>query len=230
MKTFEIFLSSCNEIAKPFLEYGFKPLQKGQLLKKISQDKDMYYEIHFQTSYTNNSEKIEIIPHLQIFSKELKKWEIEITKNIKSRGLIYVGQFGYISQYNYWKVWNVAGVDFYKSITEITEIIKSYVIPIIDIFESKIKAVEYLKLNGTKFNQWARKSLHPMAFMIYFGGKEPAEMFLKDFIESCTYKNRIYKLYEELNKIKNKSEIDLNTSEFNGSIQIKLAFVNGIKI
>jgi len=87
MKPKEIFLTGCNEIAKAFIEYGFKPLKKGQLLKRI--DKDMVYDIYFQSSQRNYSANVSILPQFSIYSKELKKWEMLHTKNEKSNGLIY---------------------------------------------------------------------------------------------------------------------------------------------
>jgi hypothetical protein len=49
-----------------------------------------------------------------------------------------------------------------------------------------------------QFNKWTGKSLYPMTLMIYFGGKEAAEIFLKDFIESCKYGKRIKNYYMKL--------------------------------
>ena len=101
MKPNEVFLNGCNEIAKAFVEY--KPLKKWQLLKKYSDDKDIYYEIYFETSCKNYSASVSIRPKIFIYSKELKKWEIEQTKNEYSEGLIYYNQIGYISPYNSYK-------------------------------------------------------------------------------------------------------------------------------
>jgi TfoX/Sxy family transcriptional regulator of competence genes len=87
MKPNEVFLKGCGEIAEAFVEHGFKPLKKGQLLKKISLDKDITFEIYFQTSHRNYSANVSIMPQFSIYSNELKEWEITQTKNEKS-GLI----------------------------------------------------------------------------------------------------------------------------------------------
>ena len=227
MKPNEVFLNGCNEIAKAFVEY--KPLKKGQILKKYSDDKDIYYEIYFETSFRNYSASVSIRPKIFIYSKELKKWEIEQTKNEYSEGLIYYNQIGYISPYNSYKEQNLAGATFDKNIHEIIRDINLYIIPIVEIFKDKNYAIEYLKNNGTQFIKWTEKSLDPMAFMIYFGGKDAAEIFLKDIIEKCGYGGRIKNLYNEISKIE-KEKIDLNHNEFAGASKIKLAFINGIKI
>ena len=74
------------------------------------------------------------------------------------------------------------------------------------------------------------RSLEPLAFMIYFGGRETAEIFLKDFIENCTYGNKIKHLYNELVEMEDKNKIDLNFNEFANASKIKLAFINGVRI
>ena len=230
MKPNEIFSLGCNEIFKAFNEYNFKPFKKGHLLKKISLDNDMSYEICFQTSQRNYSANVAIRPKLYIFSIELKKWLIGQTKNENIEGLIYCNSIGYISPYNSLKEWNLAGATFDKNISEIIRDIKLYIIPIFEIFKDKNTAIDFLSKNGTQFNKWTVRSLEPLAFMIHFGGKEMAEMFLKDFIENCNYGNRIKHLYNELDKMKNNDKIDLNFNEFVDANKIKLAFINGVRI
>jgi hypothetical protein len=227
MKPKEVFLNGCNEIAKVFTEDGFKPLKKGQLLKKISDDKDIIFEIYFQTSHLNYSASVSIMPQFTIYSNELKKWKILQTKNEKSDGLIYCDSIGYVSPYKCFKKWNLAGATFEKSIQEIIRDIQLYIIPIVNIFENKTNAIEYIKTNGTQFNKWTEKSLSPMGFMIYWGGKETAEIFLKNYIETENLGGKIKEFYKELGT---KESIDVNYREFVGANEIKLAFINGIKI
>jgi hypothetical protein len=227
VKPKELFVNGCNEIAKAFIEYGFKPLKQGQLLKKISDDKDMVFEIYFQTSQRNYSASVSIMPQFSIYSNKLKEWEILQTKNEKSNGLIYYNSIGYVSNYKCFKEWNFAGAAFDKYVQEIIRDIKLYIIPIINIFENKTDAIEYIKTNGTQFNKWTEKSLSPMGFMICFGGKETAEIFLRNYIETEKLGKKVKGFYKELGT---KENIDINYIEFVGAKEIKLAFINGIKI
>ncbi|WP_077415370.1 DUF4304 domain-containing protein [Chryseobacterium sp. JV274] len=225
MDTRTIFLNACNEIATQL--DGFKTLEKGQRLKKVSLDKDIYFEIYFQSSFRNDSSSVQTLPHIAIYSKILKKWQTEQTKNEYSQGLIFGNQIGYLTPYNNWKQWNLAGLSYEKSIIEITENIEKYILPIFKIFNSKEIAVEFLKNNGTKFNQWSENSISPLDFLLCFSEKDTAEVFLNNFVNNCPYKGNILKLYE---KLKTENEIDLNYSEFLGADTIKLAYINGLKI
>jgi hypothetical protein len=225
MDTRTIFLTACNEISNKL--DGFKALEKGQRIKKTALDKDIYFEIYFQSSFRNDSSSIQMLPHINIYSKNLKKWQIEHTKNEYSQGFIFGNQIGYLTPYNNWKEWNLAGLSFEKSILEITESIEKYILPIFEIFNSKESAVAFLKKNGTKFNQWSEDSLLPLDFLLCFSEKETAEVFLNNFIDHCPYKGKILKLYEHLETEK---DINLNDSEFYGADKIKLAFVNGLRI
>ena len=66
----EIFLNGCNEIAANFAD--FKPTQKGQKLSKKSADKDVWFEIYFQSNMHNHKGSVEILPHVAIYCKSLK--------------------------------------------------------------------------------------------------------------------------------------------------------------
>ncbi|WP_312075750.1 hypothetical protein [Chryseobacterium sp.] len=62
-----IFLNACTYIANQ-LE-GFKIFEKGQRLKKVSSDKDIFFEITFQTDFNNHSSHIMINPSMAVYSK-----------------------------------------------------------------------------------------------------------------------------------------------------------------
>jgi hypothetical protein len=67
----EIFLNGCNEIAANFAD--FKPAQKGQKLSKKSADKDVSFEIYFQSSMHNHEGSVEILPaHRDLLQKPKK--------------------------------------------------------------------------------------------------------------------------------------------------------------
>jgi hypothetical protein len=219
-----IFLNACNEICNK-LE-GFKAFQKGQKLKKYSSDKDILFEIFFQSSFRNDNSQIQILPFISINSVELKKWNINQTKNKNSNGIIYNNQLGYITPYNTWKDWNLA-FQYEKSIKEITDNIIQFVFPIFEIFNSKENAIEFLKNHGSKFNTYTKNSLEPINFLICFAKKDIAETYFNNYINECSYKGKILKLYD---KLKNQEIIDLNYSEFVYANKVKIAYVNGLKI
>jgi hypothetical protein len=59
MKPREIFLNACQRFAEEFAVHGFKPLQKGSLLRRTATDKDMLHEIYFSTSHLNSGSHLE---------------------------------------------------------------------------------------------------------------------------------------------------------------------------
>jgi hypothetical protein len=225
METKEIFLNACNEICNKL--DNFKSVQKGQTLRKVAQDKDIFFEIYFQSSYRNDKSHVSVIPHINIYSKQLKKWCVEQTQNEYSNGIIFGGQLGYLTPYNQWKEWNVAGMNYQKSVDEISDKIQKYIYPIFDIFEQKEKAIDFLTVNGTKFNLWTENVLTALDFMLCFADKQKAEIFFNNYIDKCKYKGRIISLYQNL---PNDTIIDLNYSEFVFADRVKLAFINGLKI
>ncbi|MDQ0593761.1 hypothetical protein QFZ37_002130 [Chryseobacterium ginsenosidimutans] len=225
MDTKTIFLDACNVIAAQL--DGFEIYKKGQRLKKNSPDKDMFFEITFESSYMNAPSHIMITPNIAIYSKDLKKWQIEHTKNEFSNGLIYGSHLGYTTPHNTWKKWNVAGLSFERSVNEIAGNIQKYVLPIFELFNSKENAIEVLKNNGTKFNKYAEDSLGPIDFLLCCSDKETSEIFFNNFIKNSGHNKKIVSFYE---KLKTEQEIDLNYSEFVDARHLKLAFMNNLSI
>lgn len=220
-----ILLNACNAVAN-HLE-GFEIFRKGQRLKKIAADKDIFFEITFEKSFINHSSHIMIIPNIAVYSKRLKKWQMEHTKNEFSSGLIYGNHLGYLTPLQTWKRWNLAGLSFENSVNEITKNIQKYALPVFDLFNSKENAIEFLKHNGTQFNRYSGHSLSPLDFLLCFADQDTSEIFFNSFIKNCGYKGKILSLYD---KLKTEKEIDLNHSEFVDAAKIKLAYVNGISI
>ena len=221
-----IFLNACLEISNELASFGFKAIQKGQILKKVSDDKDLFYQIYFQSSSLNSKSNIIITPHISIYSKTLKKWFLEKFK-IDNNGLIFTAQLGHITSRKQWKNSNLAGFSYKTSVTEILEDIKNVALPIFDIFKTKESAINFLKCNGTKFNAYSEKTLFPLDFMLCFAKKEETQMFFSDFVKDCSYRGKIIKLYKDL---KMTEKIDLNYSEFWFANKVKLAFASGLEL
>ncbi|WP_326982846.1 hypothetical protein VUJ46_22270 [Chryseobacterium sp. MYb264] len=220
-----VFLNTCHAIANQ-LE-GFKIYEKGQRLKKVASDKDIFFEITFQSYFVNHSSHIMINPSMAVYSKSLKKWQVDNIRNEFCTGLIYANHIGYITPLNTWKKWNLAGLSFEKSVDEIARYIQKYVLPIFDIFDSKETAIDFLKNNGTKFNPYCEDSLGPLDFLLCHSDQETANQFFNHYIENCSYKGKIISFFD---KLKTEKEIDLNHSEFADAGKIKLAFLNGLSI
>ncbi|WP_336021068.1 hypothetical protein [Fusobacterium polymorphum] len=83
MKPRELCESTWKEIANNFLD--FKATKKGQNLKKISKNKDIIFEISFQSNRYNYSSSVRFSVHFLIQSKLMKKENI-------NNGLIYGGE------------------------------------------------------------------------------------------------------------------------------------------
>lgn len=225
MDTKTVFLNACNAVADQL--DGFERYQKGQRLKKSASDKDIFFEISFQSDFRNFSSHIMVIPDILIYSKILKKWQIEYRKNEFSHGIIYGNHLGYLTPYHTWKKWNVAGLSFDKSVNEIADNIKKYVLPIFEVFSSRENAIEFLKNNGTKFNTHCEDSLGPIDFLLCCSDKETSELFFNNYIKNGNHKKRISSFYE---KLKSEKKIDFNHSELMDAGQIKLAYLNGLSI
>lgn len=227
MNSREVFLAACNQINEGLTEYGFKASQKGACLKKISINKELAFEISFQSSTLNTSGYVKLLPHVQITSKRLKKWMKVQTNDVYSNDIIYYNQLGYISPFQEWKSWNVSGISQEKTIAEVVNTIKTYVIPIFNLFEDIDNAIQFLMSNGTKFNRYTVPSLTPLAFMLCMASKEEAQLFFDHYLMNAPDKKQLLNLYRELAAGKT---VDLMHAGFVDAFPIKLAFMHELKV
>jgi len=155
LKPREIFLKACGEIAEYFAKYEFKAAKKGQTLKKMSRDKDISFVIDFQSSYRNYESHISIRPHICITSEQLKQWEI--SQGFNRGGEIFgMTNLGYITAFQNYKEWNLAGLSYENYVKVIIELLKNYALPLFEIFETKESAVAFLSNAELQFNKWIK--------------------------------------------------------------------------
>lgn len=219
----EIFLNGCNEIAANFAD--FKPMQKGQKISKKSADKDVSFEIYFQSSMHNYEGSVDILPHIAIYCKSLKKLMQEELPY--ATDLVFAKQLGYLTPHKQFRDWQLAGAGFEPSVREISAAIKDYALPIFELFEDKRKAVEFMMRHGTKFNPNLKDTdLYPIFFMFYFGGRDAAGVFFNVFLNDCSFRGRFYKLYD---KFAGTSQ-GFDAKSFESDAAVKFAFLKGLKI
>ena len=150
MKPRELCEKAWQEIASSFPD--FKIIGKGQELKKLSKNKDLTYEICFQANRYNNECSVEFIPHIAIYSKDMKKSKI-------NNGFVYGGEMGTLTGRTPCKWWQLAGESYKYTVEEISGLIRDYIIPIFDDFEDTETNIENI-LNG-------KLTVHNLLYYIY---------------------------------------------------------------
>lgn len=213
MKPRELCEKAWQEIASSFPD--FKIIGKGQELKKLSKNKDLTYEICFQANRYNNECSVEFIPHIEIYSKDMKKSKI-------NNGFVYGGEMGTLTGRTPCKWWQLAGESYKYTVEEISGLIRDYIIPIFDDFEDAETNIEKI-LNG-------KVNVHNLLYYIYhFGGKDKVEKYFNKILKEDKLKNKYISFYNQLKGIP-KEEVSMERSEFNGADLIKFAYLNGFEI
>ena len=133
MKPRELCEKAWREIAGNF--HDFKIISKGQRLKKTSQNKELIYAIYFQANRNNDESSVEFMPHIAIYSKEMKKANI-------NNGFVYGGELGRLLGRTPCKWWQLAGGSYKYTVEEISTLIRDNIIPIFDKFEASEKNIE----------------------------------------------------------------------------------------
>jgi hypothetical protein len=130
-----IFLATCQKIFVHFEPLGFRATEKCQRLKKKSKDKDLTFEIYFQSSSLNTKEHVTFIPHVHIFSKKLREETMKITKNPHENGYVEGGNIGNISDEKVWKEWDVNEKNQDKVVREVIQRLEEYALPLFQKYE-----------------------------------------------------------------------------------------------
>ncbi|QUY19067.1 DUF4304 domain-containing protein [Treponema vincentii] len=214
MKPRELCEKAWQEIARNFPD--FKVLGKGKTLRKIANNKDIIFEIYFQANRYNCESNVEFIPHINIYSKAMKK------AGITSEGIIYGGELSSLAGREAGAWWQLAGASYRDTVTQITGLLHKHIMPLFADFEDTNKNIERI-LNGSL------KGYALPYYIYYFGGKEPAERYFNKVIKEDKLKKKYISFYSSLKEIP-KENIDLHFEDFYGASLIKFAYLHGLEI
>ena len=215
----EIFLKGCNEIAEVLILHGFKVAQKGQTVSK-KPNKDITLQVYFQSSHYNDENSVTIIPHITVYSKAVKTFDIKAYKNEYCTGIVWGKQLCYILGAEY-KIWNLAKTSYARTVSEIQKALTDTVLPLFDVFcKSPGEIIEY----GI-----TQKLDISLSYFLVFGGKETAEQVFQTKINQCRYKGQYMKLYNTLLNMK-EDNIDPKYNEFVGAGEMKMAYLQGLRL
>lgn len=213
MKPRELCEKAWQEIAGNFLD--FKIISKGQTLKKISENKDLTYKIYFQANRNNYECSVEFIPHIAIYSKGMKKANI-------NNGFVFGGEIGSLLGRTPFKWWQLAGASYKYTVEEISGLIRDRIMPIFDDFEDTETNIDNI-LNG-------KSIVHNLLYYVYyFGGKDKAEKYFNKILKEDKFKNKYISFYNKLKEMP-KEEISQVSNDFNGAGLIQFAYLNGLMI
>lgn len=214
MKPKDICKQAWLEIGSNFPD--FKMIKNGQMLKKVSKNKDLTFGIYFQANRRNYAYSIQFCVHFSIESKGMKKEGI-------NNGIVYGGELEtLINRGRSFRWFELAGASYSYSVEEVIQLLKHYILPICDDFEDTESSID-------KIFEKKHRSPDVFYYVYFFGGKEKAKRYLQDFISQSSLKNKYIGFYKVLESIP-KDYIDIHHSEFVGANMIKFAYLNGIKI
>ena len=215
----EIFLKGCNEIAEVLILHGFKVAQKGQTVSKRP-NKDITLQVYFQSSHYNDENSVTIIPHITVYSKAVKTFDIKAYKNEYCTGIVWGKQLCYILGAKY-KIWNLAKTNYARTVSEIQKALTDTVLPLFDVFcKSPDEIIEY---------SITQKLDISLSYFLVFGGKETAERVFQTKINQSQYKGQYMKLYNTLLNMK-EDNIDPKYNEFVGAGEMKMAYLQGLRL
>ena len=213
MKPRELCEKAWQEIASKFPD--FKVVSKGQKLKKLSQNKDLTFEIYFQANRNNYACSVEFVPHVFIYSKDMKKANYH-------NGFVYGGELGSLLNRKAWHWWQLAGANYQYTVDEVSKLCEEYIIPLFAGFEDTERNIE--KLIEGDINDYN------LPYYIYhYGGKDKAQQYFNKIIKNSELRSMYIDFYNQLKDMP-KENISLDKSEFYGSAMIKFAYLHGIEI
>jgi hypothetical protein len=222
------FLNACARIAEKFTPLGFKATQKGKVLTKKAQDKDLSFSIVFEEDRYNSQSDVKMSLYCTIHSKKTKSWNIAQTENQYDVGLVYYAYLKKLVGKND-VTWQVAGKNMDASAIEIITAIEQQFLPIFTLFEDSQKAANFLGEKGTMFTEFSEIEFYPMSYLLCMGFSNQAEKFLNVTVSALPkpWRANVINLYKELPTTE---KIKLNVAEFSGACDVKMAFVNGLKL
>lgn len=227
MNTREIFEIGCKKIYDHLVNFGFKSVKKGQLLKKMSSDGEFNYEIYFQSSLRNWSGNISIWPHVSVSSNSLKKWQMEKYNSDEESGLVFSTRLENLTPLkNKNTDWNIAQNNQDNIIPKLCELIEKYVIPVFERFENVDDLLDDISTNSLALNAHfdTRHQNLPIDFLIYYGNIDIAQKSFDNYLKKQKLRNNAKRVYEEMEKTGN------NSNQFVTDFTMRRAYLNNLII
>lgn len=227
MKTREIFQIGCQKISEELIPFGFKSTQKGQLLRKMSSDKKLIFEIYFQSSMRNWSGSVSLWPHISISSQHLKEWQIEKYNSENENGLIVSTRLENLTPLknkNY--DWNIALNNQDNIIPKLVDLIKTYAFPVFERFENKDQVIFEISENGLKLNEHfdTKHQNLPIDFLCFFGNQNIAQKAFDNYLKEQKLLGNAKRVFDEL------KETGQNSNKFITDPTMRNAYFNNLKI
>ncbi|WP_099222320.1 hypothetical protein [Listeria costaricensis] len=216
----ELFLETCREIAaRPAFQH-FKVIQKGQIMKYRSVDKDFTFEIYFGSSHYNMPNAVVIDPRVVVSSKSVQTYEREILGKTVAQGICFHGALS--------EDFPTAGgnqsITFsrmtqMRTVLRISRLLEEKVLPFLAHFEEADKGLHF-------FREQKDCRLSFPYFLVY-GKREDAIAYLQNWLGELPYEQRARAFYKELVSAE---VIDVMHNEFYGADILKYAYLAGIPI
>jgi|GEM_PF-530483 len=227
MQTKEMLQTGCQKIAEQLQPFGFKSTQKGQLLKKISRDKKLKFEIYFQSSTKNWSGNVSILPQILVSSDPLKKWQKEKYNCDNENGVIFSTKLENLTPLkNKNHDWNITLTNQENVIPKLIELIKTYVLPVFEKFEDIEKVITEISEDGLKLNEHfdSKHQNLPIDFLCFFGTQDLAQYAFDNYLKEQKLFGNAKRVFDELKKSEHYS------NKFVTDITMKSAYFNEFKI
>ena len=173
LKPREVCEKAWQDIASRFPD--FKVTGKGQKLKKISKNKDLTFEICFQANRNNYACSVEFVPHIFIYSKDMKKAN-------------YHNGFGYGGE----------PASYQYTVDEVSKLLEEHIIPVFDDFEDTESNIE-------KFIDGDIIDHNLLYYIYHFGGKAKAEQYFNKIIEKDKLSSKYIGFYNHLKDLPKES-------------------------
>ncbi|WP_212005913.1 DUF4304 domain-containing protein [Chitinophaga sp. HK235] len=227
MNAGEIFRTGCQKIAERMAAFGFKPLQKGQLLRKSSQNKKLNFEIYFQSSTKNWSGSVSLWPHLSITSNELKKWQLQQYKTDTAAGFIFGTRLENLTPLkNKNQDWNMAISNQDHEIPKLCELIITYALPVFEKFEDIDQVLKEIATNGLALNEHfdTRHQNLPIDFLCCFGNQDIAQTAFDNYLIQQRLTGNARRVFEEMETAGNMPNKQVTDAT------MKAAYLNNLKV
>ena len=226
------FLAACAEAGKFLSAHGFKANKAGDVWKKTLADKDTVFTVTFVRGLYNTRTDVRLMIFVAIASKQLKKWVAEKTGLTARDTLHYHSLILYTSlrvPNSDEDEWNVSSTQAAASLKMICGSFEHNLLPLIELFSDRPRAIEHLAARGSAFPGISYLSSLPLAFMLCFGTPEQAQRFLTHFVLNIR-KESSDVFYQTFAALQENPTIDWQRFAYGAEFEMKLAFVCGLAL
>ena len=196
------FKKTIDTIGLVFIKQGFVASQKGQVLRKTSENGEFVFHIRFQPVRLDRHQEVTLHCSITVTSERLSVWRLQQYKNKDSESpqVFYTNLKAILPPAAQLVSWKLTPKRQKDVIEEVSDALRYYGLAIFALFEDVEVLLETLGTQAWKLNDYmkAEEYLYPIDFMLCYANKAFTTTSFNAYLSATNQREYAFGVYEKI--------------------------------